>query len=248
MVVRPEEGLRLIGLAVARMPVVQARTRSGRMAIVGGSTTRHVVWSLTGEDPGQDEFAIGWIRDGALGETPRAGRGPGPVLFEEGVMRRGWPGPLLERFDGEDVYVKGANALDPQGNVAVLMGSPTGGSIGAAMALLQARGGTLIVPVSLQKLVPSIPAVCGLLGHDRVDRVMGIKVGYMPLMAGSATVITEISAFRMLTGVHATLVAAGGVDDCVGASVLHLEGGAEEVERAWHLLQRLRSGCLQTGV
>lgn len=247
VIVRHEEGLRLIGRAVAQLPQVQARTQSGLMVIVGGSTTRHVVRSLTGDDPGRDAFAVGWVREGMLGETPKSKRGPGPVLFEDGVMTRGWPGPLLERFGNGDVYIKGANAIDPHGNAAVLMGSPTGGSIGAAMTVLQVRGGELIIPVSLQKNIPSIPAACGLLGHERIDRVMGSKVGYMPIMAGSATIVTEISALRLLTGVQATLVAAGGVDDCVGALVLHLAGSAEAIDSTWNLLTELRSECLQTG-
>lgn len=247
VVVRPEEGLHLIGRAVAQLPKVQARTKSGRMVIVGGSTTRHVAWSLTGEDPGRDAFAVGWIRDGVLGETPRSKRGPGPLLFENGVMTRGWPGSLMEHFGNGDVYIKGANAIDPQGNAAVLMGSPTGGSIGMAMTILQVKGGTLVIPVSLRKNIPSVPAACGLLGHEHVDRVMGSKVGYMPIMAGTATIVTEISALRLLTGVLATLVAADGVDDCVGALVLHLRGSHEEMDGAWNLLTELRSRCLQIG-
>ena len=246
VVIRPEEGRRLIGRAVAQLPQVQARTQTGRMVIVGGSTTRHVAWSLTGEDPGQEAFAVGWIREGLLGETPRAGRGPGPVLFEEGVMTRGWPGDLLQRFGKGDIYIKGANAMDAQGHTAVLMGSPTGGTIGAAMTILLARGGELIIPISLQKTIPSVPAACGLLGQGCLDRVMGSEVGYMPLMAGTATVVTEISALRLLTGVQATPVAAGGLDDCTGALVLHLKGDIDAVDAAWNMLTQLRSGDLQT--
>lgn len=240
VVIRPTEGQRLIGWAVAALPAVQARTRSGRMAIVGGTTTRYVAWALTGVDPGFETFAIGWIRDGLLGETPPAGRGPGPLLFEEGVQSRGWPAPLLDRFGVGDIYIKGANAIDPQGNAAVLIGSPTGGTIGAALAILLARGGRLILPVSLGKTIPSVPAACGLLGQGCVDRVMGTPVGYMPIMAGCATLVTEIQALHQLCGVEATQVAAGGVDDSAGAIVLHLKGRPEQVAHAWRLLTTLR--------
>ncbi|MBF0582657.1 MAG: hypothetical protein HQL80_00330 [Magnetococcales bacterium] len=242
VVIRPAEGQHLIGRAVAALPQVQARTRSGRMVIVGGSTTRHVVWALTGSDPGLESFAVGWVRDGALGETPAAGRGPGPLLFEEGVQTRGWPAPLLDRFTAGDVYIKGANAIDAQGNAAVLIGSPTGGTIGAALAILLARGGQLILPVSLGKTIPSVPAACGLLGQGRLDRVMGTPVGYIPIMAGCATLVTEIQALRLLCGVEATLVAAGGVADCTGAIILHLQGQPEQLDNAWDLLTAIREG------
>lgn len=231
-VIPPEVGRRLIGLAVAALPVVQERTHKGRMVIVGGTTTRYVVHGLLGEDPGREAFAVGWIRDGQLGETPREGRGPGPYLFEEGRLSRGWPGELLNRFEAGDVYIKGANALDPVGNVAVLMASPTGGTIGAAMTILMARGGELIVPVSLQKLIPSVSAACRWMGQGRSVRTMGSPVGYMPILAGAATVITEVEAIGILgEGVKATLVAAGGVDDCEGALVVALEGAKPAVDK-----------------
>ena len=246
VVVTPEVAGRLIGLAVAQLPQVQARTKTGRMVIVGGATTRHVARCLTGEDPGRDAFTVGWIRDGALGETEREQRGPGPVLFEEGVISRGWPGPLLEKFGHQDIYIKGANALDPQGNCAILMASPTGGTIAAFMNILHIRGGELIIPVSLRKHIPSVPAVCGLLGQEHIDRVMGTKVGYMPIMAGCATLVTEITAFKQLSAVQASLVAAGGVDDCAAAQVFHLAGTTEQVDHAWNLLQNLYCECLQS--
>lgn len=245
-VLRPGECRQLIGQAVAVLPAVRKRLQEGRMVIVGGTTTRHVVRALLNEDPGRDSFAVGWIRDGVLGETPREGRGAGPYLFENGQVSRGWPAPLLERFQAGDIYVKGANALDPAGHAAVLMASPTGGTIGAAMAVLMARGGELIIPVSLGKLIPSVPAACGLLGQGRVGRVMGSPVGYMPILAGSATLITEVEAIRILSSerVQATPVAAGGVDDCAGALVLALSGDHPAVEAMMNRLENMRLGAV----
>ncbi|MEO5332041.1 MAG: hypothetical protein H7839_08460 [Magnetococcus sp. YQC-5] len=247
-VLRPEEGRCLIGRAVAAMPLVRERTQRGRMVIVGGTTTRHVVASLLGEDPGRDTFAVGWIRDGLLGETPKESRGPGPFLFESGRVSRGWPGTLLEHFEAGDVYIKGANAIDPAGHVAVLMASSTGGTIGAAMTILMARGGELIVPISLGKAIPSVPAVCRVLGQGRSVRVMGSPVGYMPIMAGAATVITEVEAVTILSEGHvrAIPVAAGGVDDCEGALVMALEGLPQAVDQMMDLLESIRRESLLT--
>jgi hypothetical protein len=156
------------------------------------------------------------------------------------VQSRGWPAPLLERFAAGDIYIKGVNAIDPHGNAAVLIASPIGGTIGAALAIVMARGGELLLPVSLQKTIPSVPAACGLLGQGRIDRVMGSPVGYLPIMAGSATLVTEVEALRHLHGVRATPVAAGGVDDCHGAVVLHLRGTPEQIDQAWQRLQAIR--------
>jgi len=230
VVLPPDTARRLIGEAVAALPQLKRAMANGRIIIAGGGTTRHVVRALLGEDPGHAAFAIGWIRDGEFCETPSTGRGPGPYLIEESHVSRGWPGPLLERFDRGDIYIKGANAIDTDGNVGILLGSPTGGSIGSALPIIYARGAELIIPISLQKLVPSVSAVGNKLGQRRLSHATGAPLGYMPIMAGFATVITEIEAIRCLYGLDATMVAAGGVEACEGAITLHVEGDGEKLE------------------
>lgn len=240
VVLTPEEGKDLIGRAVARLPqVVKAKT-SGHLVITGGTTTRYVAKDLMGEDPGRDSFAVGWINEGLMGETPADGRGPGPIFFEDGVAQRGWPGPLLEKFQAGDVYIKGANAIDPAGNTGILMASPVGGTIGAALSILYARGAELIIPISLQKLIPSIPAIGGKLGHGKVDRVMGTPVGYMPILAEYSTVVTEIEALQQLYGLSATMIASGGVDDSIGAVSLHVEGDRSSIDQLFNDIELMR--------
>ncbi|MBF0309945.1 MAG: hypothetical protein HQL56_10490 [Magnetococcales bacterium] len=244
VLLRSEEAKSLIGLAVSRLPQVQQALGQGRIVIVGGSTTRHVVRHLLGEDPGRDSFAVGWIKEGLLGESPPSGRGKGPFLLENGQWQRGWPGEVLQRFTVGDLYIKGANAIDPEGHAAILMASPQGGTIGVAWPLLQARGCELIVPVSLAKLIPSVAKAAPLLGQGRVQRVMGSPVGLMTIPAGCATLISEIQAFQMLFGLTATLVAAGGLDDCEGALCFHLAGTAENCDKAWNFLEKERANSL----
>lgn len=233
VVLRSDESKSLIGQAVAALSQVQNAKSSGRMIIVGGSTNRYVIKHLVAEDPGERAFPIGWIRDGKLGESDPEERGPGPFLFDQGQCSRGNPVPLLQNFESGDIFIKGANAIDHAGNIAVLLGSNTGGTIGAALAIVLARGGEIIVPVSLQKLIPSIPAVARLLGQDKVGRVMGSPVGYMPIIAGLATLVTEVTAMKTLFNVTATPVAAGGLADCAGSVTLHLAGSAVDVDNAW---------------
>lgn len=240
IVLRPEEGKQLIGEAIAQLPQVQAAKDHGRLVITGGTTCRYVVQALLGEDPGSESFAVGWINNGELGETPAEGRGPGPFFVDEGTVARGWPGPVLEKFQAGDVYIKGANAIDADGNVGILMASPVGGTIGAALSIVLARGAELVMPVSLQKLIPSIAAVGGLLGHGKVEHFMGTPVGYMPIMGEFATVVTELEALDVLFNLDAVVVAAGGSGDSVGALSLYVEGAAENVGRCLQWIKALR--------
>ncbi|MEG3638925.1 hypothetical protein [Magnetococcus sp. PR-3] len=242
LVLRTEESKQLIGQAVAQLPQVQSATHKGHMVVVGGGTTRYVAQALTGQDPTTEHFAIGWIHEGALGETDQTNRGPGPFIWENGQTRRGWPADVLQNYGAGDIYIKGANALDVEGNVGILMGSPTGGTIGAAYTILLARGAELIVPVSLEKLIPgSVFAAAGLLGQQRIDRVMGDPVGMMPIHHLNATVVTEITACALLYRLKATAVSAGGVEDCRGGVTLHVEGHEADIEQLWLYLQRLRA-------
>lgn len=241
LVLRPEESASLIGQAVATLPRVRQKTQQGRMVIVGGTTTRHVVRHLLAEDPGATSFAVGWIHNGTLGETPAQGRGPGPYLFVDGQITRGWPMSILEHFKSGDIYIKGANAIDPAGNAAILIASPTGGTIGAALTILFARGGELLIPVSLRKLIPSVPNSLGLVGQGKVDRVMGSPVGLMPILAGGATLITEIQALAILYALQATPIASGGVEDCSGAVVLHVGGAAQQIDAVWDAIMAMRA-------
>ncbi|MDH5184884.1 MAG: hypothetical protein OEX12_13460 [Gammaproteobacteria bacterium] len=240
VVLTSEEGKDLIGRAVARLPQVVKAKASGHLVITGGTTCRYVAKDLMGEDPGRDSFAVGWISEGELGETPAEGRGPGPIFFDEGDAQRGWPGPILEKFQAGDVYIKGANAIDPAGNTGILMASPVGGTIGAALSIVYARGAELIIPISLQKLIPSIAAIGGKLGHGKVDRVMGTKVGYMPILAEYSTVITEVEAMQHLYGLKATMVASGGIDDCVGAVSLHVAGELAGIDKLFSDIEAMR--------
>ncbi|HGX92904.1 MAG TPA: hypothetical protein ENK35_06265 [Candidatus Tenderia sp.] len=231
MVLPPDVSRRLIGRAVAQLPQLKRAMANGRIIIAGSGTTRHVVKALLGEDPGHASFTIGWIRDGQLCETPVQGRGPGPYLIDHSHVSRGWPGPLLEQFEAGDIYIKSGNAIDAAGNVGILLGSPVGGSIGSALPIICARGAELIIPISLQKMVPSVAAAGGRMGQQRITRATGARLGYMPVMAGFATVVTEIEALRALYHLEATMVAAGGTGECEGAVTMHVEGGADGIGR-----------------
>lgn len=240
IVLRPEEGKTLIGEATARLPEVEKAMKSGRVVITAGTTCRYVARALFGEDPGFEAFAAGWIHDGKLGEAPLEGRGPGPFIVERGELSRGWPGPVLERFEAHDIYIKGGNAIDAEGNIGILMANAVGGTIGAALSIVLARGALLVIPISLQKMIPSVAAVGGKLGHGRVQQFMGLPVGYMPILAGYARVVTELEALRILFGLEATLVASGGVADSVGALSVYVEGPSEGVQACFARIAELR--------
>ena len=60
----------------------------------------------------------------------------------------------------------------------------------------------------------------------------------MPVV--NATVVTEIQALRILAGVKATHVAAGGISGCEGAVAPVVDGTDEAVRRAFEVVERVR--------
>jgi hypothetical protein len=230
IVLNPAESKRLIARVVVALPEVVRAHQRGRIVVGNGTTNAFVVEELTGERIDKTAYAAGVVWHGELGVTPGQGRLSPLVLIKGQRVDR----PYLEvarEFEAGDVFIKGANAIDPQGCAGVLLASEVGGTIGSVLGILAARGCHLIVPVGLEKLVPSVPAAARHCGSTVVARAHGIACGMMPVV--NATVITELEALRTLAEVEATHVASGGVDGSEGAVVLAVEGSAQAVERAF---------------
>lgn len=232
----PAEGKRLIGKAVATLAPVRTALESGNILIGHGSTNVYVAEEILGRDAvarlfERNCFLSGVTMRGSLCTIP--GSDKPPIL----LLRRGKVVPpaatmseMLKGFGRESVVLKGANAVDPEGNAAVMMAHPEGGTIGWSIGTILARGIQLIVPVGLEKLVPSVKKAVSLCGQQTLDYAQGLKVGLIPL--ADATVVTEIDALRALAGVEAFHVASGGNDGSEGAVTLVAEGPAWNVERA----------------
>jgi len=140
----------------------------------------------------------------------------------------------IKEVTAGDVFIKGANAVDTQGHAGVLLASAVGGTIGAILGIVASRGIHLIVPVGLEKLVPSVIAGSRHLGQGTAKRVMGHQVGLMPLV--NAQVVTEIQALETLAGVSAVHVSSGGISGSEGSVVLALEGNESDVDRAYEIV------------
>ena len=133
-------------------------------------------------------------------------------------------------WDDKCVFIKGANAVDPEFNAAIFNAHPGAGTIGFAFGKICGMGIPLIVPVGLEKLIPSVKLASTQLGHARVDYFNGQKIGMLPLI--NAKVITEIQAFKILFGLDAVHVGGGGVSGSEGTIVLSVEGDKQSVNES----------------
>jgi hypothetical protein len=234
LVLTPAESKRLIAKAVVAMPQVKSALKKGRVIIANGTTTAFVAEEILGRQVSKYRYAAGYIGKGKLAATP-------PELrMESYVLVDGRPvdvpaKEIIQEFEADDVFIKSANAVDAEGHVGVLMANEKGGTMGMAQGPVIARGCHLIVPVGLEKLVPSVIEASRKGGILRLKYAMGLKVGLMPVV--NATVVTEIQALRILAGVEATHVASGGIGGCEGAVALVVEGTDEAVRRAFEIVE-----------
>jgi len=233
----PAASKRLIAKAVVELPDVQHALRHGRLIVAGGTTNGYIAEELTKQPFEKWRYTAGIVTEGAWCLTPPADRVK-PLVFENGQPSERAIPEVLADFTRDDVFIKGGNALDLDGNVGILLAGKNGGTIGAAYGQLVAVGAQLILPVGLEKLIPSVIEAANALGQNELDESYGIACGMFPVSYG--TVITELDAIEALYGLEATHVHSGGVGGSEGAVGIVAYGEDSAVTRMMQDLESIR--------
>jgi len=237
VVLNPSESKRIIARAVAQLPEVKRALGEGRIIIGNGTTNAYVAEELVGRVVPKWRYAAGVVAGGRLDVT-EGGTRLAPIALKRGEAFEGGWVELLGEFGRGDVFIKGGNAVDPEGNVGVLLASDVGGTVGQMIGTVSARGAHLVAPIGLEKLIADVPEAArhcgGIAGLDHAD---GIPVGMAVL--SNARVVTELEGFEVLFGVAAWHVASGGVAGSEGAVTIALEGPAGAVREAVRLTESL---------
>jgi len=141
-----------------------------------------------------------------------------------------------------DVYIKGVNAIDTRGYVGVILASLAGGTIGQVLQSQRRRKFQVIYVAGLEKFIPtSIKEVAKEAGRDKIVDCMGIPTGLCPIEADP---ITEVQAFKLLAGVEAIPIAAGGVGGAEGSIVMLIKGNEAEVTKAMEIARGMKNAQL----
>lgn len=237
VVFKPEESKKLLALAVSKLPEVVRALNEGIVIIGGGTTNAYIARAITGRDIEVGRYTAGRIYNGLLDTTPVELRLKPVILIKGGHVEMPMS-DALTKFTGNDVFIKGANAVDPEGNAGVLAASDVGGTVGAFWALAISRGANVICPVGLEKLIPSVPAAVMEAGQERFQFNMGKKVGLLQL--SGAKVITEIQALEVLYNLQAVQIAAGGIGGSEGSVVLSVKGDESAIRTMWDDLRKIK--------
>jgi len=233
----PRESKRLLAKAVLELPEVKRVLNDGWFVVSRGVTPAYLLEELTGQAADKGNSTAGIVTGGRLASVIEEDR-LGPWVFKDGKLSETPAPAALGQFKASDVSIKGANAVDPEGNIGVLAADAAGGTVGGIWGTLTARGAHWVAPVSLERLVPSVIEAARMCGNHLWDLTMGQSAGLMPVV--NALVVTEIQAIELLTGAKATHVASGGVAGSEGAVVLSLTGEESVVRSAFEMLESIK--------
>ncbi len=131
----PPESRRLIAKAVAQMPAVQAALKNAYVIIPGSTANAYVVQELLGRDVAPAAFTAGTICHRLLCVTNPGDRDAHiPTILHKGQPVQKTMAEALSDFHRDTVIIKGANAIDPEGNVGVITSGFDGGTVAAMIA------------------------------------------------------------------------------------------------------------------
>jgi len=239
------ESKRLIGKAVAQMPIVKNALENGMVIIIKGTTNRYVAEEITGQKIVPAEFATGRLMPKQAELLPK-GKTINHVILEKGKVVDIPLPDAVKKLKPGDVVMKGANALDYKNRIAacnIMVGphlgfvqGPDGGTTGMTMPSIVARKVHLIIPVGLEKQVAG----------DIVDLTLKMRepmesLNILPSMwLLTGEIVTELEAIKILTGATAFQANAGGVGGAEGGSWLVFRGTPDQVKKAMELAKSVK--------
>jgi hypothetical protein len=239
----PSESKRLIAKGVKNLEEVQRALKQGTVIISLGTTDAYVAEEILRDVPGSEDridkqrYAAGVITARGLCVVPKEDRIT-EVILKNGKLSAESTGDAIENLSADDVFIKGANALDAAGTAGILMANRVGGTIGSALGTVMARGVHFIIPVGIEKAVPySITEAAKRVGIERCYKTLGWPVGLMPV---HGTVITELEALKILGADDAFPIGAGGIDGGEGSVVICVEGNVAKLDELMTLVTQIK--------
>ncbi|MDP6101644.1 MAG: hypothetical protein QGH66_09550 [Dehalococcoidia bacterium] len=265
----PNESKKFIALSVMQSDLMKRAAAHGTVAIHPSSSTYFIAEALLGAKPPSNTWVCGVIvpkgtcveagatsgatavasseRPGDSAATHNPGAFKNTYVIRQGQFSIGAPlDDILSELGPDDVYIKGVNAVDPQGNVAVLIGNMVeGGTIGRVLAASRRQGFTVLCPVGLEKLIP-VPVSDAAKMANRKGYVysMGMPCSLLPCVGDTIKVVTETSAITMLSGASVMPIAAGGLGGAEGAVTLAVQGEESQLGKVVEMAEASKGAQL----
>jgi len=249
-------------MAVAKKEIVRQAVEKGLLVLHPSSSTYFLIEELLGEEPPTDFWVCGVICTKGLciemgsrfpsklisaGTEIVAVRSPDEFelswVIRKGKLVLGWKlKEILKQMGEGDVYVKGVNALDPQGNAGILVGNIIeGGTMGRVLGAVRERRFSIILLAGLEKLIPlSIEEAAKRARGRNYKYSTGLPCSLLPCYGD---IVTEVQAFEILSNCKAYPIAAGGLGGAEGSIVMEVEGEDNDLEKAMRYVRKVKEAA-----
>ncbi len=229
------ESKRLIARSLKRLPVLMRALNGGIVAIAKGTTNGYVAEELLGRGLDKTQYCTGVTRPTQGADSATTASNLPDVVLRHGEVQEGVTATeIVSEMGPGDVFIKGANAINyDRKQAGILIGHPTGGTIGAAVGTVVARRATLLIPVGLEKHIP------GDLHQLYRDLTRVADRGEGPtLWPVDGQIFTEIEALKLhMAGGQAALMGAGGIAGAEGSVRIFVWGTPEHIARAGGIIR-----------
>jgi hypothetical protein len=235
----PAESRRLIAKATVELPEVKAAMKKGWIILARGITAAYVSEEMFNikVNP-KSQQTVGIITRG----NTNANNAPPPctmhVVHDGKVVENADSNVEILNFGPNDVFIKGANAIDPQGNAGIMASNIKGGTWGMITPIITGRNSHLIITAGLEKMVASVADACEHSGVYYYKWSLGMPSKLTPVVQGK--IVTEIQALGVLAGVKAYHICSGGVGGSEGAVTLSIEGDEAHVKKAMDVVLSIK--------
>jgi len=244
------ESKRLIGKAVAQMPIVKKALANGMVIVIKGTTNAYVAEELSGIKTNHAAFVTGRIEpEKGTKNLPKV-KPVNHLILEKGKAVDISLEDAARKLKAGDVVIKGANALDYKNKIAAVnILHPEGGTTGITMPLIVARKAHLVIPVGLEKLVATDIVDLTLKMREPMETLSapagsskamypGDHLPSMWILTGE--IVTELEAIKILTGATAFQASAGGVSGAEGSVWIVFRGTRDQVKKALDLTKSIQ--------
>jgi hypothetical protein len=247
------ESKRLIGKAVAQMPIVKNALENGMVIVIKGTTNAYVAEEISGKKSNHAAFVTGRVEPEKGTKNLPPAQPVNHLILEKGKVVDIPLPEAVKKLKAGDVVIKGANALDYKNKIAAVnILDPSGGTTGITMPFIVARKVHLVIPVGLEKLVAgdvvdltlrmrepmeSLPAPPAPSGRPST-LFPGHNLPSLWLLTGE--IVTELEAIKILTGATAFQSSAGGISGAEGGVWLVFRGTREQVTKALDLVRSIQ--------
>ncbi|MRT93802.1 hypothetical protein [Ancylomarina sp. 16SWW S1-10-2] len=232
------ESKRLIAKGLAIYPPVIECMKHGKLILAKGTTNTYVAEELIHDSLTNGEYVLGYISPAKSTKKVDRSKKRNEMVFVNGAIQDISYKEILPEMEEGDIVMKGANIINhSKGQAAIMIGHPTGGTIGNLYPIIQEKKLRYIIPVGLEKESSQDLNIIG--EYSKIDHE-NIKRKTPWLWSVKGELFTEIEAIKQFADVEALHYGSGGIGGAEGAVSILIRGSETEVNKALNVIESIQ--------